>query len=268
MIALLLILLIIFILIISFLLLIKPGKRRDTSYFKDKMYAHRGLHDDEVPENSLWAFRLAKEKGFGVELDVQMTKDGQLVVFHDGNLQRVCGIDGWLRDYTLEELKQFRLKDTDETIPTFSEVLAVLDGQDLICEIKGDNGIKNYEICQKTYDELSSYKGRFCIESFSPFIVGWFKDNHPEIIRGQLSENFVKSTKPSVINFCMTHLLVNYISKPDFIAYNHLYSDTFGFMLCAQLYKPLLIGWTAKGQDEQEKAKKIFDAVIFEKNKG
>lgn len=251
-----------------FLWMIKPGKRRDTSYFKNKMFAHRGLHDSEVPENSLLAFRLAKESGYGVELDVQMTKDGQLVVFHDGSLKRVCGIDGNLRDYTYEELLKFRLNGTEEQIPLFSQVLETLDGTDLICEIKGDNGIKNYELCEKTYDMLTTYKGRFCVESFSPYLVGWFKDNHPEIIRGQLSENFIKSTGNNLQNFCMTHLLVNCISRPDFVAYNHLYSDTFGFKICAGIFKPLLVAWTAKGKAEQDSAWKIYDTVIFEKNEG
>jgi len=165
------------ILFIIALILIKPGKKRDTSYFYNKMYAHRGLHDDVVPENSLTAFRLARENGYGVELDVQMTKDGQLVVFHDGNLKRVCGVDGFLRDYTYEELQQFSLKGTQEKIPLFSTVLNTLGTTDLICEIKGDNGNKNYVICQKTYEALLQYPGRYCVESFSPYLVKWFKDN-------------------------------------------------------------------------------------------
>lgn len=250
-----------------FLYMVKPNKKRDTTYFQNKLYAHRGLHDKAVPENSLWAFRLAREGGYGVELDVQMTKDGQLVVFHDGSLKRVCGVDGNLRDYTYEELSEFRLKGTNERIPLFSEVLETLGETDLICEIKADNGLKNYELAQKTYDMLMTYKGRFCVESFSPYLMGWFKREHPEIIRGQLSEDFVKSTKLSVINFCMTHLLVDVVSRPDFIAYNHCYAGTFGFKVVRKLFDPMYVAWTAKGEEEQAKAKEIFDAVIFEKEK-
>ncbi len=246
----------------------KPGKKRDTSYFSGKMYAHRGLHDTLVPENSLSAFRLAKEAGYGVELDVQMTKDGQLVVFHDGTLKRVCGVDGNLRDYTYSELKEFRLKDTAERIPLFSEVLETLDGMDIICEIKSDNGIKNYELCEKTYDMLAEYNGRYCIESFSPFLVGWFKKNHPEVIRGQLSENFVRSSGLNPLNFALTHLFSNVISRPDFVAYNHHDAKTLGFVLCKKICRPLCIAWTAKGTEEQEQARNSFDSIIFEKNKG
>ena len=124
------------VLFIIMLFLIKPGKRRDTSYFKTKMYAHRGLHGAGVPENSLTAFRLARESGYGVELDVQMTKDRKLVVFHDGSLKRMCGVDGYLRDYTYDELCEFRLAGTDERIPLFEDVLKTLGKTDLICEIK------------------------------------------------------------------------------------------------------------------------------------
>ncbi len=258
---------IVLIFFIVFTILIKPNDKRDTSYFEKKMYAHRGLHDDQVPENSLKAFSLAREKGYGVELDVQMTKDGILVVFHDGNLKRMCGVDGFLRDYTYEELKQFRLKDTDEQIPLFSDVLNILDKTDLICEIKGDNGNKNYELCKKTYDALTKYQGRYCVESFSPYLVGWFKTNHPDVIRGQLSCNFMHDKKmPFMLRIAMTHLLINRISKPDFIAYDHRDQNKVGFRLCTAVYRPCLVAWTAKGEKEQESAWKLFDAVIFEKN--
>lgn len=254
------------ILLAVMLVMIKPNAKRDTSYFRNKSYAHRGLHDNEVPENSLTAFRLAKEKGFGVEFDVQMTKDNKLVVFHDGNLKRVCGVDGYLRDYTYEELCEFRLKGTNEKIPLLSEVLDVLEGADIICEIKGDNGVKNYDICKRTYDMMSEYKGKYVIESFSPFLVAWFKDNHPEIIRGQLSCDFMHDeSMGKALRFCMTHLLVNYVSRPDFVAYDHRDINKFGFRVCKNFFKPFLVAWTAKGSEEQEKAWKTFDSVIFER---
>lgn len=256
------VLVLLFILVV---ILIKPRKKRDTSYFRTKMYAHRGLHGNGVPENSLSAFRLAKEKGYGVELDVQMTLDGELVVFHDGSLKRVCGVDGFLRDYTLAELKEYRLAGTEERIPTFEEVLNVLDGVDIICEIKGDNGNKNYELCRKTYDALMAHNSPFCIESFSPFLVRWFKKNHPEIIRGQLSCDFMESPDMKwYMRFSMTHLLVNVLSKPDFVAYKHEDINKLGFKLCKGIYHPFLVAWTAKGDEEQMEAWGSFDSVIFE----
>ena len=247
------------------LFLVKPNKRRDTSYFHTKMYAHRGLHGNGVPENSLTAFRLAYESGYGVELDVQMTKDGQLVVFHDGNLKRMCGVDGFLRDYTYEELQEFRLAGTDERIPLFSEVLKTLKNTDLICEIKGDNGNKCYKLCADTYSALREYKGRYCVESFSPYLVRWFRKNHPEIIRGQLSCNFMDDDGMNFFaRFTMTHLMVNVLSRPDFVAYKHEDIGQFGYKLCKRVFRPFTVAWTAKGEEEQKRAWGSFDSVIFE----
>lgn len=250
-----------------FLFMIKPNGKRDVVAFTGKAYAHRGLHDDVVPENSLAAFRLAAKKGYGVELDVQMTKDGQLVVFHDGTLKRMTGVDGWLRDYTFEELEEFRLLDTDEKIPLFKDVLEVLGHTGLVCEIKGDNGNMNYELCEKTWQQLKDYQGSWCMESFSPFLVRWFKENHPQIVRGQLSCHLHKNDGPNAFFcFCMTHLLVNCISRPDFIAYRHKDTAMLGYWCCSHLFHPLLIAWTARGPKEQEEAWKHFDSVIFEQN--
>lgn len=262
-------LLLILLCFLSIPLLMKPNKKRDVEYFKCKLYAHRGLHDSVIPENSLPAFEAARENGYGVELDVQMTADGKLVVFHDGNLERMCGVNAKLKDFTYEQLKAFRLKDTNEVIPLFEDVLRVLGKTDLICEIKGDNGVKNYEICEKTYDMLSSYEGTYCIESFSPFLVGWFKKYHPEVIRGQLSQKFRKEDKMNFMaRFFMSSLAVDVVSKPDFIAFRHQDVGTLGFRIVRALYNPFIVAWTARGEEEQEEAWKHFDSVIFEKGDG
>lgn len=254
---------------VAMLIMIKPNKKRDTQYFHTKMYAHRGLHGNGVPENSLAAFRLAVENGYGVELDTQMTKDGKIVVFHDGTLKRMCGVDGYLRDYTYEELKEFRLAGTDERIPLFEDVLNTLGTTDLICEIKGDNGNHCYELCEKTYNHLMNYKGRFVVESFVPYLLKWFREHHPEVIRGQLSCNMYRGSESAepqkwYVKLLMTHLLVNFISKPDFIAYKHQDVRTFGYSLCKRVYRPFLVAWTARGEEEQKSAWGGFDSVIFE----
>lgn len=247
---------------------IAPNKRRDVSAFEKKNYAHRGLHNHEVPENSLWAFRRAAEAGIPVELDVQMTKDKQLVVFHDGDLKRMCGVEGKLTDRTYEELCKLRLKDTDEKIPLFSDVLKTLNGVDLICEIKSDNGVKNYELCEKTYELLKTYSGRFCVESFSPFLVGWYKKNHPEIIRGQLSCRMKDKRYNPLINFLMTHLMFNFISRPDFIAYEFRDAKkSFGFRLVRRLFAPFCVCWAPKGMAEIAEASAMFDTIIYEEEK-
>ncbi|HOO27414.1 MAG TPA: glycerophosphodiester phosphodiesterase family protein [Lachnospiraceae bacterium] len=249
------------------LLLIKPNRKRDVSGFKGKMYAHRGLHDDKIPENSMAAFLAAKEHGYGVELDVQMTKDDQLVVFHDGSLWRMCGVRGKLKDYTYKELQRFSLKDTEEKIPLFSDVLKLLDKTDIICELKNNNGNFNYYFCERVCEEIKNYKGNICIESFSPFLLRWFYKNRPEIIRGQLSNHMAHGDGMHFpANLFMTHLLVNRVSRPDFISYRFSDIRTFGYRLCRKLYAPFCVVWTVKGQKQIRDAKKNFDTIIFEKS--
>ncbi len=244
---------------------IAPGRKRDVSKFRGKRYAHRGLHNLEVPENSLWAFRRAVEKHLGVELDVQMTKDGKVVVFHDGTLRRMCGVEGYVKDHTYEELCKLNLKDTNEMIPLFEDVLQVLDDADLICEIKSDNGVKNFELCEKAYALLKDYKGNFCIESFSPYLVAWFRNNHPEIIRGQLSCNVKDTGHGKVSDWMLTNLLVHYLSRPDFIAYEFRDAKkSLGLKLVRKLFDPFCICWTPKGEEEIAEALQDFDTIIFE----
>ena len=132
----------------------------------DVDYAHRGLHGGDVPENSLAAFEKAAEKRYGIELDVQLTKDGVPVVFHDDSLLRVCGVDRLLRDCELSELRQFRLSGSEkETIPTFAEVLELVDGRvPLLVELKtGSAGL-----VRAVVPMLDEYNGSFCVESFDP----------------------------------------------------------------------------------------------------
>lgn len=252
------------ILVLFNLFLIAPNEKRDCSAFSGLMYAHRGLHEPGIPENSMEAFRRAREGGYGVELDVQYTADGQIVVFHDATLSRMCGVDKKVAECTYEELKQYRLGGTEETIPLFKDVLQTLSDVPLVCEIKNHNGNFNDKLCKETYDYLCEYKGIYCIESFSPFLVRWFKINQPQVIRGQLSCSMKKEKMNFVLKFAMSQLLINVFSRPDFIAYRHQDASMPGFRMC-KLFRPLLIAWTARGEKEQASAWKTFDSVIFEK---
>ncbi len=252
-------------LIAAVLFAIAPAPGRDYSDFKGLMFAHRGLHQPGVPENSMKAFKLAVEAGYGVELDVQFTKDHQIVVFHDANLKRMCGVDKRVRDCTYEELLNYGLNGTDEKIPLFDDVLKTLGKTTLVCEIKNHNGNRNNRLCRETYEHLADYEGKFCIESFSPFLVQWFRFNHPEVIRGQLSCAMKdEGSLGYVARLALSQLLINFISRPDFLAYRHQDYRQPGFFLCSRIYKPLLIAWTARGKEEQTKAWKRFDSVIFE----
>lgn len=246
------------------LYLIKPNKRR-VEKFPCVLFAHRGLHGKGIPENSAAAFKNAKEKGYGVELNVRLTKDNKLVVFHDDDLKRMCGDDRKVKEADYAELENCRLYDTDERIPLFSDVLKVLKGKPVICEIKAGISDSAAEICEAVYNEIKDYTGFICIESFNPFILRWFRKNRPDIIRGQLSMNFIKDGNQLGFwqSFLMTNLFVNVFSRPDFIAYR-FEDNSFGYFFCRKIFNPLLVAWTVKGGQDCRKAEMSYDAVIFE----
>ncbi len=247
-----------------FLFFIKPNKKRFTG-FPVPMFAHRGLHGKGVPENSLAAFARATERELGVELDVRFTSDKKLVVFHDDNLKRLCGEDIPVESISYEQLKDYRLSGTKEGIPLFEEVLSTLKGMPVICEIKSLPGENVKDICEAVCRHMDAYNGFMCIESFNPFVVQWFAKNRPDVIRGQLSMNFVKAREglQFVKAFAMTHLLLNVLGRPDFIAYRFT-EDSAGFYLCRKIFKPVCAAWTARGEKEQKQAKLKYKAIIFE----
>ena len=245
------------------LFLVAPGSitKRQKAPFYGRSFAHRGLHveDKSVPENSLEAFRLAASAGYGVELDVQLSRDGQVVVFHDDTLDRVCGVHARVDEKSFDELRLLRLCGTEQRIPLLTEALAVINGRGpLIVELK--NGRRNRELCEKTYAILSDYEGQVCIESFNPMIVRWFKKHARDLVRGQLATT-VKDygdtvKKPTA--WLLSHCLMNFLSRPQFIAYR------IGFRpLSVRLSEALgamRFGWTARN----ERAERHRDAVIFE----
>lgn len=254
------------IIILVYLYLVLPANAQGIT-LPDVMYAHRGLHDEVIPENSLSAFQNARDNGFGVELDVQYTKDKKIVVFHDDTLTRMCGIDKKISDFTYAELKEkVRLKNTNEIIPLFAEVLNVMDGLPVICEIKPQFGIKNTDICTEVYECAKNYKGFMCVESFSPFVVWWFKNNAPDVVRGQLAMDDVKehTDNDKYTYICLKQLLTNFIARPHFVAYRYT-DNSFGLDFIKAFTNVLLVGWTPKGNEAIGKARSRFDYVIFEK---
>lgn len=244
------------------LILTAPGraKKDKKSPFMGRNFAHRGLHteDKSVPENSLEAFRQARDAGYGIELDVQLSKDGELVVFHDDTLDRVCGVEGRVDEKDFAELRELSLCGTEQRMPLLAEVLELINGSvPLIVELK--NGKRNKELCEKSYELLSGYRGDYCIESFNPLIVGWFRRNAKEVLRGQLATvygDYEGIKKPLAL--LLSRCLLNVVSRPQFIAYRigprpalvHL-SEAMGAMK---------IGFTSR-VEENEIGR---DAVIFE----
>ena len=243
--------------------LVAPGKisRKQKKPFMHRNFAHRGLHkrDKSIPENSLKAFDLAASKGYGMELDVQLSKDGQVVVFHDDTLNRVCGVDSRVDEKNYDELKKLSLCGTRETIPLFSEVLKTVRGRGpLIVELK--NGRSNKELCEKTYALLRDYTGEYCIESFNPFIVRWFRRNAPQIVRGQLAnppKDYNGEVNP-VTAFLLGNVLLNFLSRPQFIAYK-IAPKPFPVKL-SEFLGAMRVCWTSHEWVNE----KFNDVVIFE----
>lgn len=224
--------------------------------------AHRGLHDKNIPENSLGAFSKAIEKGYAIELDVQLLADGTVVVFHDESLARMTGNDGYIKYLNKSDLKALSLKGSKESIPTLEDVLKLINGQvPLLIEIK--NKYKVGKLEQAVIDVLKNYKGDFAVESFNPYSLGYFKQHAPNILRGQLA-GFFKGEKLSwVKKYVLKHMTLNKkVSEPNFIAYEaSALPNRF-----VKKYKNLpLIAWTVKSKEEYLKVVKYCDNIIFEK---
>ncbi|MBQ7499442.1 MAG: glycerophosphodiester phosphodiesterase [Clostridia bacterium] len=233
--------------------------------FEKHFIAHRGLFSDPgIPENSMPAFRNAVINGYGIELDLQLTKDGRLAVFHDNSLKRMCGVSKPLCRLSYAELEQLRLSGTDERIPLFTDVLGLVGGSvPLVIEIKPS---KNFEkTVAKTVAALKDYKGEYCVESFDPFVLRQLKKTAPDILRGQLSRDYSdEKNKPFIERFVKTNLLFNFIGKPDFIAYRFDQSDRFSYRICRKLFKPVNAAWTIRNRRELDEAEKNFQIFIFE----
>ena len=231
-------------------------------------YAHRGLHKKpEVGENSMTAFRLAVEKGYGAEFDVHLLKDGNLAVIHDSSLKRTTGAEGDIEDLTIEELGNYHLEASQDTIPSFHQVLDVFEGRaPVIIELKtkGNNGAK---LCEAVCRELESYQGDYCIESFDPRCLIWLKKHRPDIVRGQLSQNFLKGTGAGlgkIVDFALSFMLENFLTKPDFIAYKFADRHNLSNWIALRLYGVQGVSWTLIKKEEYDTAIKEGLLPIFE----
>ena len=232
-------------------------------------YAHRGLHDMSlgIPENSLSAFRRAVEHGFGAELDVHLMADGNLAVIHDSSLLRVCGQNAVIEDLTLEDIARYPLLGSGETIPLLEEVLTVFEGSTpLIIELKVARGNAN-ALTDAVMAALEGWNGTCCIESFHPGVLLRLKRNYPEAVRGQLSQNFLfgeHSGMGIAADFIMTNLLTTFLTKPDFIAYNHRHRDNLSLRLMKKAYGVREAAWTVRDRETMEELDRDGAVSIFE----
>ena len=239
----------------------------DWGNMKNFHYAHRGLHDDVLPENSMGAFKAAVEKGYGMEYDLQLTKDKKVVVHHDRSLKRVCGVEKSIGELSYDELKEIRLGNSEEVTPLFSDVLKMVDGRvPMVIEIKNYDKIS--ELCSLVWDELKDYEGEYCIESFHPIIVRWFKKYHPEVVRGQLMTRFTGKEENgypnAVLAWLATNLFTNCLTRPDFEAYDHRYRDNLSLKTAKKLYKLQEVNWTVRSIDNFRDLSDEGNLCIFE----
>lgn len=259
----------ILILIILYMLAIMPKLKSNPELKKyaGYFYAHRGLHNNksEAPENTINAFILAVQQGYGIELDVQLTKDDVPVIIHDYHLKRACKKDILVADLTYEELEQYCIFKSSEKIPTLMEALACIEGKvPLIIELKIPGSAD--KLCSIVSNILKDYKGQYCIESFNPFGLIWYRRHYPKVIRGQLSSDFIKekTTGSKFQYFLLKNLLFNFGAKPDFIAYHHTYKKGISFRICRKIYRVKTFAWTIKSQQELEENRAYFDYFIFD----
>ena len=250
--------------VIIYLALVWPAPRKhpDRGIMEGQYIAHRGLHNasEGIPENSLRAFEKAAEAGFIIENDIHLTRDGQVIVFHDDDLMRMCGDARAPEDVTLEEIRKLRLLGTEHGIPTLAECLDTVAGRvPLLIEFKLGKG-NCEELCRAADSILSEYGGKYMIQSFYPQVPRWYRKNRPGIMRGQLAtvlkgQGFAKRLLGTLVE--------NVASRPDFVSFDRGHKNYFPRRIAAFL-GAFSAGWTFRSIDEIKADRGDFKAFIFE----
>ncbi len=247
-----------------FLVSPRPGAKKRFWPFLHRIYAHRGDFDNvRVPENSLSAFRSAVKRDVGIELDIHRTKDGEVIVFHDNDLSRMCGDSRRPEEMTAAELAKMTLLGTEEHIPTLKEVLALTEGRvPLIVELKGESG--DTSLADLAMPILENYGGPYVVESFNPLLVARYRRLAPHVMRGILVTKFKKDgERRGVLGWILQRMLLNFLVRPDFVAARHLYGGYFPVKLCRFL-GAATFAWTVRTKEEYAACRRQFDSFICE----
>lgn len=229
-----------------------------------KYIAHRGLYDRiDTPENSMKAFENAINKNYAIELDLNISKDGYLVVFHDDSLKRMTGLKASITSLELAEIKRQKLLGSDNVIPTLEDVLMLVNGKvPLMIEVKTNEKYK--ELLSKLMIMLEKYKGEYIIESFDPRVIYWLKKKYPNVIRGQIAGRRITDIKSKVLRWLLGIMAFNVFTKPDFISYIHTQIDD-KFYNKQKKRGRKVAAWTLRENNELERIKDCCDMFIFEK---
>lgn len=238
------------------------------SWLVNQFIAHRGFHNKENPENTLGAFQQAIEHNYAIECDIQMLVDGTLVVIHDKVLSRLTGVDGYIENFTWKEISKLKINNTKFGIPSVQQMLDCVQGQvPILFEIKNFSRKKIGDLESQLCDLLAKYKGEFAVQSFNPFVMQWFQEKHPDIIRGLLSSSFKGADDTGgmkvsgITRWFLSHLKMAKHVKPDFIAYRWI--DLPNRFVRQHKTLPVL-AWTIRSQEEYMQVVKYADNIIFE----
>lgn len=232
----------------------------NNNFLTKNIISHRGIHDNiKVYENTLESFKLALKKKYIIELDVHLTKDKKIIVFHDYNTKRITNIDKVVEKSTYQELNNQDILH----IPTLDEVLSLVKGKvPLLIEIKQKSKVGPLE--ENLMNILKNYKGEYAIQSFNVMTLYWFKKHYPNILRGQLSYNYKTVKMNKISKLLLKNMYFNFLTKPNFISYR--YNDL--PLKKIKKYKKkgiLLLAWTIDNKKEYNKYKKEYDNLICEK---
>ncbi len=221
-------------------------------------FAHRGVHN-VYPENSMPAFEQALNLHLGIELDIHLSSDGKLVVFHDDNLRRMTGVNEYIKLLPYTQIREYKLNNTQYGIPLLSDVLALVNGKvPLLIEIKTNNNMKKLVPALKQL--LDNYQGDVFIQSFDPFALRRCYKLMPNILRGQLSSFFKNDKLKFYKKIPIKKLWLNKFAHIDFVSYN---IKNLPNKYTAKLNIPLL-AWTIKTQEDYDTAKKYANNMIVD----
>jgi len=230
----------------------------------DRPIAHRGLHDKNLPENSMAAFQKAIDNNYYIETDVRLLADGEVVVFHDSNLKRVCGKDVKISSLTTADIKSGNyLLPNGEHIPLFREMLELTKGKTkILLELKWCSLI-DHKLEKAVYELIKGMEDEITVQSFRPTTVAWFRKNAPEFFRGFLSSYTNQKWMNPFVNIHNKFALA--ISKPNFLAYNINSLPSKTIQKLVQKRGINLIAWTVRTNENLITAKEIsVDNIIFE----
>jgi glycerophosphoryl diester phosphodiesterase len=227
--------------------------------------AHRGLWSPAgPPENSLAAFQAACAAGYGIELDVQLSADGEAMVFHDSKLARITGAPGRVRDLGAAELSELRLAGTDETIPTLTETLAVIGHRAMVhIELKTPSGEVG-PLERRVHEVIADHNGPLCVIGFNPYSHAWFADRYPGVLRGLDSYSYERADHLAEDQrrafAALEHVA---IARPHFLA---LGLDMLPNAKAAELRAQGMpvVAWTVREPSQWDAVKDGCDNLIFE----